>query len=139
MYFFTSELTSSLADSAYKLSTLQGVAKNLHMDDEIALASKTGELTSNLRKLYKALSSIPAANIESERVFSVAGSFATKIRSQLSDTTLDNFSFAKCKFRNDAHDLVDISISWIFLLFLPPKIICWNFLIRFRFFNLTLF
>jgi hypothetical protein len=101
----------------------KGITKYLHMDEEIALASKTGELTSNLRKLYKALSSIPAASIESERVFSVAGSFATKIRSQLSDTTLDHFSFAKCKFKNDARNLVDISISLIFLNFLPNSII----------------
>jgi hypothetical protein len=34
-------------------------------------------------------------------VFSVAGSFMTRIRSRLSDTTLDHFSFAKCKFKND--------------------------------------
>ena len=72
-----------------------------HIDDEIALAAKTGELTRRLLLLSKALSSIPAASIESERVFSVAGSFATKIRSQLSDSTLDRFSFAKTKFKND--------------------------------------
>jgi hypothetical protein len=45
--------------------------------------------------LYKVLSSIPAASIESERAFSVAGGFATKIRSKLSDKTLDRFLFAK--------------------------------------------
>jgi hypothetical protein len=78
------------------------------MDREIALASKTGELTAKLRKLYKALSSIPAASIECERAFSVAGSFATKIRSQLSDKTLDHFSFAKCRFKNESWSRVNI-------------------------------
>jgi hypothetical protein len=86
------------------------------MDEEIALATKTGELTTKLKKLYKALSSIPAASIECERAFSVAGSFATKIRSQLSDATLDHFCFAKCYFQNKSLDLpVNILIAWIFL------------------------
>ena len=76
-------------------------SEHIHMDDEVALASKTGELTRKLLLLSNALSSIPAASIESERVFSVAGGFATKIRSQLSDSTLDRFSFAKTKFKND--------------------------------------
>ncbi len=72
-----------------------------HIADEIALAAKTGELTNKLRQLLTALSSIPAASVENERVFSVAGGFMTKIRSRLSDTTMDHFSFAKCKFKNE--------------------------------------
>jgi hypothetical protein len=65
--------------------------------------------------LYKALSSIPAASIESERAFSVAGDFATKIRSQLRDKTLDRFLFAKCYFKNqDLLLAVSSVISWIF-------------------------
>ena len=95
---------------------LQGISQTLHMDDEINLAAKTGELTAKLKMLYKALCSIPAASIESERAFSVAGGFATKIRSQLSDKTLDRFLFAKCYFKNqDLLLAVSIVISWIFL------------------------
>jgi hypothetical protein len=78
------------------------------MDREIALASKTGGLTAKLRKLCKALSSIPAASIECERAFSVVGSFATKIKSQLSDKTLDHISFAKCSFKNESLSQVNI-------------------------------
>jgi hypothetical protein len=93
------------------------ICKLAHFDDEIALAAKTGELTSKLQQLFKALSSIPAASIESERVFSVAGNFMTKIRSRLSDSTLDHFSFAKCKFKNDKLKKgVDIPISLVFSL-----------------------
>jgi hypothetical protein len=85
------------------------------MDDEINLA-KTGELTAKLKMLYRVLSSIPAASIESEREFSVAGGFASKIRSKLSDKTLDRFWFAKCYFKNqDLLLAVSIVISWIFL------------------------
>ncbi len=101
-----------------KVSSVQGATSKLtHIDDEIALAAKTAELTSKLQQLHKALSSIPAASIESERVFSVAGSFATKIRSRLSDKTLDHFSFAKCRLKNEKlKKVVNIPISWIFLL-----------------------
>jgi hypothetical protein len=89
------------------------------MSDEIALAAKTGELTSKLKKLYKALASIPAASIESERAFSIAGGFATKIRSQLSDKTLDKFSFAKTYFKNqDLAAGVTHFISWFSSTFL---------------------
>jgi hypothetical protein len=87
-----------------------------HINDEIALAAKTGELTIKLQKLHKALSSIPASSIESERAFSVAGNFATKIRSRLSDKTLDRFSFAKCYFKNENMAvMVNDYISWIFI------------------------
>jgi hypothetical protein len=79
--------------------TNQGISKTLHMNEEIALAAKTGELTSKLKSLHMALLSIPAASIESERAFSIAGSFATKIRSQLSDKTLDRFCFAKSYYK----------------------------------------
>jgi hypothetical protein len=84
-----------------------------HLDDEITLASKTGELTEKLKQIHLALTSIPAASIESERAFSIAGSFATKIRSRLSDETLDRFSFAKSYFKNQKLSaLENIVISW---------------------------
>jgi hypothetical protein len=72
-----------------------------HIEDEMALASKTGELTTKLSKLYKSVRSIPASSIESERAFSVASRFVTKIRSRLGDEKLDNFAFAKSKLKND--------------------------------------
>lgn len=64
------------------------------------LATKTGELTSNLKKLQKALFSVPATSVESERAFSTASKFITKARNRLSDKALDNFCFARCEFRN---------------------------------------
>jgi hypothetical protein len=66
------------------------------------LAAKTGELTNKL--------SIPASIIESEQAFSVASHYATKIRSHLSDQAIDNFSFAKFRFKNDKLKLVNIQI-----------------------------
>ncbi len=72
-----------------------------HIGDQIALASKTGELTSSLKKLLGALLSIPAASIESERAFSIASRFLAKIRNRLGDKALSDFCFAKNKFKND--------------------------------------
>jgi hypothetical protein len=57
----------------------------------MTLALKTGELTAKLAKLHQAVLSIPASSVESERAFSVASQFVTKIRSRLGDATLDNF------------------------------------------------
>ena len=71
------------------------MSKTVHIEDEIALASKTGELTKKLRSLHKALLSIPATSVESERAFSVAGSFAIKIQSQLSDKLWTGFVLPK--------------------------------------------
>jgi hypothetical protein len=94
-----------------QVAKLSSVTSELqHIDEEISLAAKTGELTSKLGKLLTALASIPAASIESERAFSVASRYMTKIRSRLGDGTLDNFSFAKCKFKNDKSQLVNFQI-----------------------------
>jgi hypothetical protein len=95
------EQVSKMFDEALNDTVVanQGISKTLHMDEEVALAAKTGELTTKLKSLHVALLSIPAASIESERAFSVAGSFATKIRSQLSDKTLDRFCFAKSYYK----------------------------------------
>jgi hypothetical protein len=67
------------------------------IDAEMALAAKTGELTSRLRNLREALQSIPASSVASERAFSTAGRFITKIRNRLGDRSLDNFCFARSK------------------------------------------
>ncbi len=95
------EQVSKMFDEALNDTVVanQGISKTLHMDEEVALAAKTGELTTKLKSLHVALLSIPAASIESERAFSVAGSFATKIRNQLSDKTLDRFCFAKSYYK----------------------------------------
>jgi len=75
-----------------------------HIEDEMGLAIKTGDLTAKRTNFYKGVLSIPASSIESERAFSVASRFVTKIRSRLGDTTLDNFSFAKSKLKNNHLD-----------------------------------
>jgi hypothetical protein len=95
-----------------------------HIEEEMALASKTGELTAKLAKLHQGVLSIPAASIESERAFSIASRFVTKIRSRLGDATLDNFAYAKSKLKNDSLTKVIFLLVLIrlFSLFLT---LCW--------------
>ena len=85
-----------------------------HIEEEINLVSKTGQLTAKLKQLLRSLEGIPAASIESERAFSVASRFVTKIRSRLGDKHLDNFLFAKSWFKNQ---LVIIIFHYFFIYF----------------------
>lgn len=66
---------------------------------EMGLAIKTGDLTDRLKKLLRALNSVQASSIASERAFSTAGRFVTKIRNRLGDSTLDSYCFAHHKFK----------------------------------------
>ena len=54
---------------------------------------------SRLERLKLDLQTIPASSTDSERVFSSAGRFCTKIRNRLSARSLDNFSFGQSLFR----------------------------------------
>lgn len=58
----------------------------------------TGEKGFLLDKLFCALSSIAPSSVEAERAFSASGLFCTKIRSRLSDNTLDCLCFLRHHF-----------------------------------------
>ncbi|XP_065659760.1 uncharacterized protein LOC136083825 [Hydra vulgaris] len=58
----------------------------------------TGKRTANLELLFNALETIPPTSVESERAFSAAGLFVTKIRSRMSDDLLDTLCFFKAHF-----------------------------------------
>lgn len=67
---------------------------------EMVIFEATKKRTNNLEKLYNALMTIPPTSIESERAFSAAGLFVTKIRSKLSDGAIDNLCFLKNYYKN---------------------------------------
>ena len=67
--------------------------------NEMDLFRKTGTKSKHLTLLLEALDSIPPTSVESERAFSAAGLFITKIRSRLGDDTLDSLCFLKSYFR----------------------------------------
>ena len=45
--------------------------------------------------LFKALMTIPASSVESERAFSAAGLFVSKLRTSLSDNSVDMLCFMR--------------------------------------------
>lgn len=67
---------------------------------ELRVFEATGERTQNLNIIYNALMSIPPTSVESERVFSTAGLFITKMRTRLSDRSINCLCFLKSYFRS---------------------------------------
>ena len=52
-----------------------------------------------LQRIRQHLLTVPPTSVESERAFSVAGNFCTKIRSRLGDNSIDALCFLKCHFK----------------------------------------
>ena len=59
----------------------------------------TFKRTENLDKLYNALLSMKPTSVESERAFSAAGLYLTKLRSNLSENSLNSLCFFKSVFQ----------------------------------------
>ena len=77
---------------------LQEVANSDIFSKEIQLFISGGKKTPALDSLSKSLLVIPPTSVEAERVFSAAGLFVTKLRCNLSDSTLDMLMFLKFYF-----------------------------------------
>lgn len=65
------------------------------LKQEFLLFRNTFKRTENLEKIYRALNSIKPTSTDVERVFSVSSNFCTKIRSRLSDKSLNSLVFLK--------------------------------------------
>lgn len=65
---------------------------------EFDIYKTTGVLTDNLKKLHEAIKTLKPTSTDSERVFSIAGSFCNKKRSSLSDKPLNCLTFLKSFF-----------------------------------------
>ncbi|KAL3843279.1 hypothetical protein ACJMK2_021233 [Sinanodonta woodiana] len=81
------ELNLKLQESTTTTNATQDKFKWLK--SEFVLFKNTGERTDHLQKYYDALLSIKPTSTDVERVFSVSASFCTKIRSRLSDKSLN--------------------------------------------------
>ena len=77
-------------------------------------ASKTGEVTDRLKLLLAALEVVPASSTDSERAFSVAGRFLTKLRSRLSPKSIDNYSFGRAYFKNKGYGYFHLFLEFSF-------------------------
>lgn len=70
------------------------------MTNDFKLYEAQKKRTPNLEQLYRALMTIKPSSVESERAFSAAGNFATRIRSRLGDKSLCVLVFLKNYFNN---------------------------------------
>ena len=68
---------------------------------EIEFFRSTGTKGKLLTALHKALLSIPPSSVEAERAFSAAGLFLTKLRTRLTDNTLNNITILRHFFTNN--------------------------------------
>ena len=73
----------------YTVIALRSVIKLLITKNDLVIQSPT------FQKLLYALGTIQVASIEPERIFSICGSFVTKVRSRLEDDTIDALVFLK--------------------------------------------
>lgn len=69
------------------------------LKQEFLLYRNTGKRSENLEKLFNALLTIKPTSTDVERVFSIATNFCTKIRSRLSDNSLNALIFLKFFYR----------------------------------------
>ena len=65
------------------------------LEAELTAFETNGERSKNLENLYQALLSIKPTSVSSERAFSVSGSFVTKRRAKLKNSTVDDLCFSK--------------------------------------------
>ena len=66
-----------------------------HLQKELNILEVTGEKTNNISFLIDALKTVPPIYIESERAFSAAGIFITKLWTRLNDCNINHLSFLK--------------------------------------------
>ena len=66
---------------------------------EMAMFESTGKRGRGLELVYKYLLSIPPSSVNAERAFSAAGVLCTKVRSQLSDRSIDTLCFLRSYYR----------------------------------------
>ena len=93
---------SSMAKQLSDFLNQQRSEKSTEVQDtfakEIGLFVAGKKQTAELQLLHKALRVVPPTSVEAERVFSAGGLFLTKLRSSMSDSTLDKLIFLKLFF-----------------------------------------
>ena len=68
---------------------------------EMAVFANGGQRGRCQQQVFNYLMSIPTTSVESERAFSAAGALCTKLRSRLSDRSLDTLCFLRSYYRVD--------------------------------------
>lgn len=74
--------------------------KGQHLAKEFDVFESTGQRTTNITLLLDALKTVPPTSVESERAFSAAGLFVTKLRTRLSDRSVDRLCLLKSYYNS---------------------------------------
>ena len=77
---------------------LSNIDRSQHIVKELAVFELTKERTNNISKLYEAVKSVPPTSVEAERAFSAACLFITKLRSRLSDKSINALCLLRSHF-----------------------------------------
>lgn len=85
------------ASASGKTSIERSIAASIKT--EMAMFKASGVRGHCLELVYRCLLTIPAASVEAERSFSAAGILCTKLRSRLSDKSLDSLCFLRSFYR----------------------------------------
>lgn len=89
--------TPSTSSAAAELSA--GKKLMAAIKAEMALFSSSGTRGRCLQTAYSWLLTIPPTSVEAERAFSAAGIFCTKLRSRLSDNSIDTLCFLRAYYQ----------------------------------------
>ena len=71
------------------------ISHAMYTQAELALFSSSGKRGTFLQAAYSYLMTVPPTSVEAERAFSAAGLFVTKLRSRLSDNSIDTLCFLR--------------------------------------------
>jgi len=89
-------------DAAINYVTCENIQKSsLNIKDDFIIFKKTGQRPEKLEKLFEALTTIKPSSTEAERTFSVSSHFCGKLRTRLSDYSLNCLVFLKYLYINE--------------------------------------
>ena len=94
-----SEESTSFIEERHQTTKVQDEVESCIVKKQMSLFEATTKIPENLQKLFNAPLTIKPTSVEPERVFSSMGLFATKVRSQLCDETLDALIVMHQKFK----------------------------------------
>ena len=90
-------LSSNIPSSSTQKITNRSLISKIK--SEMKFFEENGVRGNILESVYSFLIAIPPSSVESERAFSIAGNFCTKVRSRLGDAALSDLCFLKAYFK----------------------------------------
>ena len=94
-----SEEFASFMEERHQTTKVHDKVESCIVKKEMSFFEATKKRQENLQKLFNALLTVKPTSVEPEKTFSAMGLFATKLRSQLGDETLDALIVMRQKFK----------------------------------------